>query len=42
VPEELSPRLEILPLQQFALHLAIARGADPDKPRGLKKVTETL
>jgi glucosamine--fructose-6-phosphate aminotransferase (isomerizing) len=42
VPEELSPMLEILPLQQLALHLAIARGADPDKPRGLKKVTETL
>jgi glutamine---fructose-6-phosphate transaminase (isomerizing) len=42
VPEELSPMLEILPLQQLALHLAIARGADPDKPRGLQKVTETL
>ncbi|WP_102142203.1 SIS domain-containing protein [Mycobacterium hubeiense] len=42
VPEELSPMLEILPLQQLALHLAIARGGDPDKPRGLRKVTETL
>jgi glucosamine--fructose-6-phosphate aminotransferase (isomerizing) len=42
VPEELSPLLEILPLQQLALHLAIARGGDPDKPRGLRKVTETM
>jgi glucosamine--fructose-6-phosphate aminotransferase (isomerizing) len=42
VPEELSPMLEILPLQQLALHLAIGRGGDPDKPRGLQKVTETL
>ncbi len=29
-------------LQLFSLHLAIARGSDPDKPRGLSKVTETL
>lgn len=42
VPESLSPILEILPLQQLALHLAIARGGDPDCPRGLRKVTETL
>jgi glutamine---fructose-6-phosphate transaminase (isomerizing) len=42
IPEELSPLLEILPLQQLALQLAIARGSDPDKPRGLYKVTETL
>jgi glucosamine--fructose-6-phosphate aminotransferase (isomerizing) len=42
IPEELSPMLEILPLQQLALQLAIARGGDPDKPRSLYKVTETL
>lgn len=42
IPEELSPVLDILPLQQLALQLAIARGGDPDKPRGLQKVTETL
>ena len=41
-PDELSPLLEIIPLQQLALHLAIARGGDPDTPRGLRKVTETL
>jgi glutamine---fructose-6-phosphate transaminase (isomerizing) len=42
VPGELSPLLEILPLQQLSLQLAIARGADPDGPRGLQKVTQTL
>ena len=30
------------PVEQLALHLALARGGDPDAPRGLKKVTETL
>ncbi len=42
LPEELSPLIEILPLQQLALHLALARGEDPDAPRGLRKVTRTL
>ncbi|TNM39816.1 SIS domain-containing protein [Nocardioides albidus] len=42
VPEQLSPLLEIIPLQQLALHLALARGGNPDAPRGLRKVTETL
>jgi glutamine---fructose-6-phosphate transaminase (isomerizing) len=42
IAEELSPLLEILPLQQLALRLAIARGEDPDNPRGLLKVTQTL
>lgn len=42
VSGELSPLLEILPLQQLALHLALARGGDPDQPRSLRKVTETL
>lgn len=41
-PEELSPLLEILPFQQLARHLATARGGNPDAPRGLRKVTETL
>jgi glutamine---fructose-6-phosphate transaminase (isomerizing) len=41
VPEPLSPLLEILPLQLLARHLAVARGGDPDAPRGLRKVTET-
>ena len=41
IPEDLLPVLEILPLQQLALRLAIARGQDPDRPRGLSKVTRT-
>jgi glucosamine--fructose-6-phosphate aminotransferase (isomerizing) len=41
VPEELHPILEILPLQQLALRLALERGVNPDAPRGLRKVTET-
>jgi glucosamine--fructose-6-phosphate aminotransferase (isomerizing) len=42
VDEALSPLLEILPFQQLALHLALARGGNPDAPRGLRKVTQTL
>lgn len=42
IAEELSPIVEILPFQQLALQLAIARGENPDAPRGLRKVTETL
>jgi glucosamine--fructose-6-phosphate aminotransferase (isomerizing) len=41
VTEELMPLLEILPLQQLAWHLAVDRGEDPDRPRGLSKVTRT-
>ena len=40
-PEALSPILTIIPLQQLAWHMARARGGDPDRPRGLSKVTET-
>ncbi len=42
VAEHLLPILEILPLQRLALTLALRRGVDPDRPRGLSKVTETL
>ena len=41
VDERVSPVLQILPLQQLAHALAVARGHDPDAPRGLRKVTET-
>lgn len=37
----LLPLLEILPLQLLALELAIGRGLDPDRPAGLRKVTQT-
>ena len=39
--EEVAPILEILPLQRIALGLSLARGGDPDNPRGLRKVTKT-
>ncbi|MGH2894630.1 MAG: SIS domain-containing protein [Solirubrobacteraceae bacterium] len=42
VPEHLLPILEILPLQRLAWRLALDRGVDPDRPRGLSKVTQTL
>ena len=41
IEETLSPILYILPAQMFAYHLAKAKGKDPDKPRGLSKVTLT-
>jgi glutamine---fructose-6-phosphate transaminase (isomerizing) len=39
--EEVHPIVDILPLQWLALEVALARGLDPDAPRGLAKVTET-
>jgi glucosamine--fructose-6-phosphate aminotransferase (isomerizing) len=42
VDERHGPLLDILPLQRLALAVALARGEDPDAPRGLKKVTTTL
>ncbi|ATY15132.1 SIS domain-containing protein [Amycolatopsis sp. AA4] len=39
--EELAPVLEILPIQRIALGLSLARGGNPDNPRGLLKVTKT-
>jgi len=35
-------QLITLPFQLLALHVAVERGGDPDAPRGLAKVTETL
>ena len=42
VDERYAPLLDILPLQRLAHALALARGEDPDSPRGLHKVTTTL
>lgn len=39
--EELSPLIDIIALQTVIVELAIARGNDPDNPRGLSKVTKT-
>lgn len=40
-PEWLSPLVAILPCQLLALAVAEAQGTDPDRPRGLAKVTLT-
>jgi glutamine---fructose-6-phosphate transaminase (isomerizing) len=42
LPEWLSPIVAIVPGQLLALHLAVAKGFEPDRPRGLQKVTRTL
>ncbi|HMR34406.1 MAG TPA: SIS domain-containing protein [Geminicoccaceae bacterium] len=46
LPEPLHPLLDpIIAIQAFypmAVSLAVARGQDPDSPRGLRKVTETI
>jgi glucosamine--fructose-6-phosphate aminotransferase (isomerizing) len=36
-PEELSPILDIVPLQLLAYHIAVRRGCDVDQPRNLAK-----
>ena len=36
-PEELSPIVEIVPLQLLAYHIAVRRGCDVDQPRNLAK-----
>jgi len=41
IPEWLSPITSVVPGQLFALYLTLAKGYDPDHPRGLKKVTRT-
>ncbi len=41
VPEWLTPIVGILPAQLFCHQLAKEKGFDPDKPRGLTKVTRT-
>ncbi len=43
LPEELfTPIPYIIPAQIFAAKLAVLKGLDPDRPRGLNKVTMTL
>jgi glutamine---fructose-6-phosphate transaminase (isomerizing) len=41
ITEELHPIIDIIPLQQLALEMTLARGLDPDASRGLSKVTQT-
>ncbi|MGE9807356.1 MULTISPECIES: SIS domain-containing protein [unclassified Janibacter] len=40
--EQFAPIAQIIPLQRLALGMATGRGYDPDRPRGLHKVTETF
>lgn len=42
LPEWLSPITAVIPGQLLAYHLTIAKGNDPDHPRGLSKVTRTV
>jgi glucosamine--fructose-6-phosphate aminotransferase (isomerizing) len=42
LPEWLSPFACVIPGQLLALHLAQAKGYDPDHPRTLTKVTRTV
>jgi glucosamine--fructose-6-phosphate aminotransferase (isomerizing) len=41
LPESLTPFPLTIAAQLLAYHLAVARGLDPDRPRALKKVTQT-
>lgn len=41
IPEWISPIVAVVPGQLWALELARAKGIDPDRPRGLSKVTRT-
>lgn len=41
LPEELTPIPYVVVGQLFAMHLAQSRGLDPNRPRGLSKVTQT-
>ena len=40
-PEWLAPVIAVIPGQLLALRLALAKGVNPDAPRGLSKVTVT-
>lgn len=42
IDERFSPITAVIPGQQLALYMALERGIEPDHPRGLRKVTETL
>ena len=41
LPEWLRPITSIVPAQLFALHLALAKGIDPERPPNIRKVTLT-
>lgn len=41
IPEWVTPLVSIIPAQLFAYHLTLAKGFDTEKPRSIRKVTET-
>lgn len=41
IPESLTPLVNIVPAQLFAYYLTLAKGFDAEKPRVIRKVTET-
>ena len=41
LPDWLMPMVSIVPGQLLALHLALAKGIDPEEPRWIEKVTLT-
>ena len=41
IPEWLTPIVSIVLAQLFTWHLTLAKGLDPDQPRGLSKITRT-
>jgi Glucosamine 6-phosphate synthetase, contains amidotransferase and phosphosugar isomerase domains len=41
-PEEITPYISVVFGQIFAYYLALAKGLNPDSPRGLHKVTKTI
>lgn len=41
-PEELTPHVCAVAVQLFSYHLGLRRGINPDRPRGLRKVTRVL
>ena len=42
ISDELLPILQVIPGQKIAERIALARGFNPDQPRGLNKVTQTV
>ncbi|MBI4927133.1 MAG: SIS domain-containing protein [Anaerolineae bacterium] len=42
MPEWITPLVSILPAQLFCMHLTITKGFNPDVPRTIRKVTETI
>ncbi len=42
IPEWLTPIISIVPGQLFAYHLTLIKGYNPDTPRSLQKITETI